>query len=168
MRVRRGSRDVPVSAAVAVTCSLGGATLAPRAATTTPAEHRPCHSKGHLDLRDPLQRQRQEDAAREKLIQNAPHYKAVFVKLFNSKVAKSNPTVAKVTAVTFPSASDCRAAVKTTTCAKVAYDLETATTGSPLLTDQTGYAVYVKGHWLCGRHVVLRPRQAWRGELLNR
>jgi hypothetical protein len=86
-------------------------------------------------------------AAREKLIQNASHYKTVFVKLFNSKVAKANPTVAKVTAVTFPSASECQAAVKTSACAKVGYDLETATTGAALLTNQTGYAVDVKGHW---------------------
>lgn len=87
-------------------------------------------------------------AAREKLIQNAAKYKAKFLKLFESTVAKANPTVAKVTAVSFPSATACRAAVKSAVCAMVTYDLDTATTGATLLPNQTGYAVRVSGHWL--------------------
>lgn len=87
-------------------------------------------------------------AAREKLIQNASKYKAKFLKLFQSKVAKANPTVAKVTAVSFPSAATCTAAVKSTVCAMVTYDIDTATTGASLLPNQTGYAVRVSGHWL--------------------
>jgi hypothetical protein len=87
-------------------------------------------------------------AAREALIQDAPKYKTKFTALFKSAVAKANPTVAKVTAVTFPSSAACRAAVKVATCAAVTYDLDTATTGASLLTGRSGYAVYVGRHWL--------------------
>jgi hypothetical protein len=88
------------------------------------------------------------EKARAALIEDPAVYKSKFIKLFSSTVAKANPTVAKVTAVTFPGSSACKAAVKVPVCAAVTYDLETATTGSALLTDQSGYAVYVGGHWL--------------------
>ena len=85
---------------------------------------------------------------RQAVLQDAAKYKASFTKLFTGTLAKTNPTEAKVTAVTFPSAAACTAATKSSKCAAVTYDIDTATTGSTLLTNVSGYAVDVKGHWL--------------------
>lgn len=87
-------------------------------------------------------------AAKEALLQNSSSYKAAFTKLFSSKVAKANPTKAQVTSVTFPAAAACQSAVQVTKCAAVTYNLDSAKTGSSLLSGVSGYAVDIKGHWL--------------------
>ncbi len=87
-------------------------------------------------------------AAREAELQNASSYNTPFTKLFSSTIAKSNPTAAQVTKVTFPSAAACKSAVKLSKCAKVTYNLNSANTGASLLSAVTGYAVANKGHWL--------------------
>jgi hypothetical protein len=87
-------------------------------------------------------------SAREAELQNASGYNAAFTKLFSSSIAKSNPTAAQVTKVTYPSGAACKAAVKVSKCAKVTYNLSSANTGSSLLSAVTGYAVANKGHWL--------------------
>jgi hypothetical protein len=87
-------------------------------------------------------------AAKEALLQNSSSYKTAFNKLFTSSVAKANPTLAKVTAVTFPAAAACKTAIGVAKCAAVTYNLDSATTGSSLLSAVSGYAADVKGHWL--------------------
>ena len=87
-------------------------------------------------------------AAKEALLQDSSRYKTAFTKLFDSKVAKANPTKAQVTSVTFPSAATCQAAVQVAKCAAVTYNLDSAKTGSSLLSAVSGYAVDSKGHWL--------------------
>jgi hypothetical protein len=87
-------------------------------------------------------------AAKEALLQDASKYKAAFTMLFSSSIAKANPTIAKVTKVTYPSSAVCKSTVKVTKCASVTYDLESANTGSALLTGVSGYAVNINGHWL--------------------
>ncbi len=86
--------------------------------------------------------------AKVALLQNSSTYKATFIKLFSSKVAKANPTKAQVTSVTFPTASACKTAVKVAKCAAVTYNIDSAKSGSSLLSAVSGYAVDVKGHWL--------------------
>jgi Tfp pilus assembly protein PilV len=86
--------------------------------------------------------------SRERVIEQASKYKAAFKKLFSSTVAKSNPTLAQVTAVTFPSTAACRAAAKAPVCAAVTYNIDIATTGSAILPGSMAYAVYVGGKWL--------------------
>ncbi len=153
MRLMRGAGAVLFCAAVAVAGSVGGASAATRSAAgsstpTTALQTGPATQQVTTTYVTLFNANDKNLLAREKLIENASHYKAVFVKLFKSKVAKSNPTEAKVTAVTFPSTSACQAAVSVPVCAQVTYNLDAATNGSSLLTDQTGYAVYVGGHWL--------------------
>jgi hypothetical protein len=82
------------------------------------------------------------------LLQDASKYQAKFNALYASAEAKQNPTSAKVVSVTFPSTTACQASVQNPVCAKVVYDLDTATTGSSLLANQSGYAVYIDGKWL--------------------
>jgi hypothetical protein len=86
--------------------------------------------------------------AKEALLQNSSSYKGAFTKLFDSKVSKANPTSAQVTNVTFPTSAACKAAVSVSKCAAVTYNLDSAKTGSSLLTNVSGYATEVKGHWL--------------------
>lgn len=87
-------------------------------------------------------------AVKEALLEDSSSYKAAFNKLFTSSIAKSNPTIAKVTSVTFPTATACKTAISVSKCAAVTYNLDSATTGSSLLTAVSGYAADVKGHWL--------------------
>jgi hypothetical protein len=86
--------------------------------------------------------------AKEALLQDSSSYKAAFNKLFNSKVAKANPTSAQVTKVTFPTAAACESAVSVSKCAAVTYNLDSAKTGASLLPNVSGYATEVNGHWL--------------------
>jgi hypothetical protein len=88
------------------------------------------------------------EKARENVLQAASKYESQFTKLFSSKVAKSNPTLAHVVTVSFPASAACSAATQVAQCAEVTYDIDTATTGSALLSNQTGYAVYVGHKWL--------------------
>jgi hypothetical protein len=88
------------------------------------------------------------EKARESELQAASKYKSAFVKLFSSAVAKSNPTLAQVTKVSFPGSAVCASTVKVKECAVVTYNIDTATTGAALLTGQTGYAVLVGRKWL--------------------
>jgi hypothetical protein len=82
------------------------------------------------------------------LLQDRSKYRAKFNALYASAEAKQNPTSAKVVSVTFPSTTACLASVQNPVCAKVVYDLDTATTGASLLANQSGYAVYIDGKWL--------------------
>jgi hypothetical protein len=87
-------------------------------------------------------------AAKAALLQDSSSYKVAFTKLFSSKIAKANPTKAQVTSVTFPNAAACQSAVQVAKCAAVTYNLDSAKTGSSLLSAVSGYAVDSKGHWL--------------------
>jgi hypothetical protein len=87
-------------------------------------------------------------AAKEALLEDSSSYKGAFNKLFDSKVAKANPTSAQVTNVTFPTAAACESAVSVSKCAAVTYNLDSAKTGASLLPNVSGYATEVKGHWL--------------------
>lgn len=86
--------------------------------------------------------------AKEALLQDASTYKGAFNKLFESKVAKANPTSAQVTKVAFPTSAACKAAIKVSKCAAVTYNLDSAKTGTSLLPNVSGYAADVNGHWL--------------------
>ena len=87
-------------------------------------------------------------AAKEALLEDSSKYKGAFTKLFNSKVAKANPTSAQVTNVTFPTSAACETAVSVSKCAAVTYNLDSAKTGASLLPNVSGYATEVNGHWL--------------------
>ncbi len=87
-------------------------------------------------------------AAKEALLEDSSKYKGAFTKLFDSKVAKANPTSAQVTNVTFPTSAACESAVSVSKCAAVTYNLDSAKTGSSLLSNVSGYATDVNGHWL--------------------
>ena len=56
-------------------------------------------------------------AAKEALLEDSSKYKGAFTKLFDSKVAKANPTSAQVTNVTFPTSAACESAVSVSKCA---------------------------------------------------
>jgi hypothetical protein len=86
--------------------------------------------------------------AKVALLQDPARYKAKFTALYSSSEAQQNPTTAKVVTVTFPGTSACQSSVQSPVCAKVLYDLDTATTGASLLANQTGYAIYTDGKWL--------------------
>ena len=124
MKLMRGAGAVLCCAALAVVGSVGGAAAAAPSAAgsstpTTALQTGPATKQVTTTFVTLFNANDKNLLAREKLIENAPHYKAVFVKLFKSKVAKSNPTEAKVTAVTFPSTSACQAAVSVPACAQV-------------------------------------------------
>jgi hypothetical protein len=105
-------------------------------------------------------------AAKEALLEDSSKYKGAFTKLFDSKVAKANPTSAQVTNVTFPTSAACETAVSVAKCAAVTYNLDSAKTGASLLPNVSGYATEVKGHWLVS-DVTFCALEARRGCLLN-
>jgi hypothetical protein len=82
------------------------------------------------------------------LLDNYKKYSTLFFKLYNTPVAKSVVTKAKVDAVAFPTSAQCQIATKSAVCAKVTYDLVSYPSGSSLLAGQGGYAAYHGGQWL--------------------
>ncbi len=83
------------------------------------------------------------------VIQNGNSLKTGLSKELNSQLAKM-ATGATVSAVTFPTASQCQAAGLPHPCAKVTYSI-LGTNGSALIANNTGYAVYENGKWVVAK-----------------
>ncbi len=91
-------------------------------------------------------------ADRVAVVQNGASIETAFSTAFSSSLS-SSATGASVDSITFLDSSGCSQVGLTSPCAQVIYDI-LGTGGSPLLPDNTGYAVSVDGTWLVATNTV--------------
>ncbi len=147
---RRSPRLVLTAVVAALTVGVAACGSSCGSGATYRQGHRPVRHQ--LRLQDGVQPGQPDAHTRIAAIQDGQKIKPAFQQALNSSLAKSSAG-AKLDSYKILSASACTKASVSSPCAKVVYDID-GPTGTAILPNSQGYAVYVNGKWLVAKATI--------------